>query len=82
MGLRFGFIIGCFKMDEPANDLNHVAVTCPVCDGQRINRSPKTSIIWFDCGYCEGTGEVSQGRFQYWYDRHFREHSDFFETTF
>jgi len=27
MGLGIGFIIGCFKMDEPADDLTHVAVT-------------------------------------------------------
>ena len=81
-GAESGFLIGCFTMDEPKNDLDRVAVTCAACDGKRVIRGPKTSIIWFDCGYCAGSGQTSQGRFQYWYDHHFRERSDLFETTF
>jgi DnaJ-class molecular chaperone len=65
-------------MDEFTNDLDNVSVKCPVCDGRGTVYGPATIIHWFECGYCEGTGEVSQGRFQYWYDRHFREHSDLF----
>jgi hypothetical protein len=67
-------------MGELTNNFDRVSVRCPVCDGLRTICGPKTTIHWFECGYCEGTGEVSQGRFQYWYDRHFREHSDLFET--
>jgi DnaJ-class molecular chaperone len=66
-------------MDEPTNDLDHVEVRCPACEGQRVIRGPKTSITWFDCGYCKGTGQVSQSQFQYWYDHHVRERSDLFE---
>ena len=66
-------------MNEPTNDLERVAVTCPACGGQRVIRGLYTSIIWFACGFCEDTGQVSQNRFQYWYDRHPRERSDFFE---
>ena len=65
---------------KSSKDLDQVAVACPICDGQRVIRGPQTSIIWFGCGYCEGTGQVSQGRFKYWYDHHFRERPNLFET--
>jgi DnaJ-class molecular chaperone len=67
-------------MDEHTNDIDRVSVRCPVCDGRGTVYGPQTIIHWFECGYCEGAGEVSQGRFQYWYDRHFHEHSDLFEA--
>ena len=44
-------------------------IQCPVCNGERVIRGPLRRTIWFDCGLCEGTGEVSEPRFQYRYDR-------------
>ena len=59
---------------------NENEIKCPICNGQTIIRGPQTRIIWFNCAYCEGTGQVSEGRFQYWYDRQFRDRSDLFEA--
>jgi DnaJ-class molecular chaperone len=41
-------------------------VQCPSCHGAGVRRRPQNDLRWFECRYCEGTGIVTEQRFQDW----------------
>jgi DnaJ-class molecular chaperone len=43
-----------------------IAMQCPLCKGDGSIRGPFTGMRWYDCAYCQGTGEVSAKRFYAW----------------
>ena len=56
-------------MIEPKKEQDESMVQCPVCSGHGETRGAETKIAWFNCGYCNGTGKVTQKRFSAWQDR-------------
>ena len=56
-------------MIEPKKAQDESIVQCPVCSGHGELRGANTKIAWFNCGYCNGTGKVTQKRFHAWQDR-------------
>jgi DnaJ-class molecular chaperone len=56
-------------MIEPKKEQDESIVQCPVCSGHGELRGAETKIAWFNCGYCNGTGKVTQKRFHAWQDR-------------
>jgi len=56
-------------MIEPKKEQDESIVQCPVCSGHGELRGAETKIAWFNCGYCNGTGKVTEKRFHAWQDR-------------
>jgi len=56
-------------MNEPNKEQDENMMQCPVCSGYGELRGAETKIAWFNCGYCNGTGKVTQKRFHAWQDR-------------
>ena len=56
-------------MIEPKKDQDESMVQCPVCSGHGELRGAETKIAWFNCGFCNGTGKITQKRFRAWQDR-------------
>ena len=53
-------------MNESNNEQDEKIVECPVCGGDGLFRGLLTRIPWFRCGYCVGTGRVTEKRFHAW----------------
>ena len=53
-------------MNEHEKEQDESIVQCPVCGGHGEMRGAETRIAWFNCGYCNGTGKVTQKRFHAW----------------
>src|ERR1017187_7592678 len=56
-------------MIEPNKQQDENMMECPVCSGHREVRGAVSKIAWFKCGYCSGTGKVTEKRFHAWQDR-------------
>ena len=56
-------------MNEREKVQDESMVQCPVCSGQGELRGAVTGVAWFNCGYCNGTGKVTEKRFHAWQDR-------------
>jgi hypothetical protein len=41
-------------------------VQCPSCRGAGVRRGPQNDLSWLECRYCDGTGIVTEQRFQDW----------------
>jgi DnaJ-class molecular chaperone len=56
-------------MIEPEKEQDANMMRCPVCSGHGELRGAETKIAWFNCGYCNGTGKVTEKRHHAWQDR-------------
>ena len=53
-------------MIEPNKQQDENMMNCPVCSGHGEIWGAASKIAWFNCGYCNGTGKVTEKRFHAW----------------
>jgi DnaJ-class molecular chaperone len=56
-------------MIEAKKEQEENMMQCPVCSGHGELGGAETKIAWFNCGYCNGTGKITEKRFHAWQDR-------------
>ena len=56
-------------MIEPNKQQVEYTMDCSACSGHGEIRGAVSKIAWFNCGYCNGTGKVTEKRFHAWQDR-------------